>query len=714
MENLFKQAQNAGIALERRAASETVNVSSYDTSPDTGFYQQSKLNKGVDLSGAFKGLEKLVENEAEYRRTTDFVEGQLDAQTGKALDDNEGKWTTRGYKSFQKSSDINKFIGNTVGRMDEFAEQSPAAFQQYLKESFDEMAATEEDPFIQKQLSEMFTKSSDALIKQHTKAREELNKTRTINSARENVVNSLYASGGKVTDDVLKTIKQTKGALPTLEAYGVIADAAYVSMIENGQTGLYEHLEKGGYFDKLDTNTRATLIRTYESITKAKEEAATEANQQIYLANMIERGGLGNNAFITDKEKNDAVNAWLLAREPMYDMSEEGNRQRIADIIEMSVKNNYYSHPAAKSIQNMITNPVAFVEGKPVLRAESMDAFVAAWKAKKQLGKNGDAALATFMDEDTRLFLEQVNDATDYGVDAATPDQLRTAIMKVYDANNKRDEKKQEYATYLKSADYENGLKILDNKIKDMNGQGILGEFATFTRETVLPGVDIFGVQILPASPAKYRGLPVKNPEFVKNSYQRVLQTEIAHASNAEVAAKRAAYKVASRTHNVLGNYVEYNPVVRYESIQDQSGRVVQVPRTLGTLSQYFGLNPGDDDDDISEELADALLSSTDGKLNKTFKNNLKDMNISLNTERDTITFSFDYDSRNWKQKLSQMPAMDLFFSDAYIADAEMAENDRFYTELPVQLFRDYFSAKSKDLEQRMTKKGETLYGKEN
>lgn len=51
MENLFKQAQNAGISLEKQAARSEIGLGSI-SAPDMRYYQQGKDR--IDYSGAIK------------------------------------------------------------------------------------------------------------------------------------------------------------------------------------------------------------------------------------------------------------------------------------------------------------------------------------------------------------------------------------------------------------------------------------------------------------------------------------------------------------------------------------------------------------------------------------------------------------------------------------------------------------------------------------
>lgn len=660
MENLFKQAQNAGLALERKAASEEARVSSYDTSPDTAFYQQSKANKGIDLSGAFKGLEKLVEEEAQYQRDTEFVEGQLAAQTGKALEDNASKWTTRGYKSFKRSAEINQFAGNTIARMDEFAEQSPAAFQQYLSETFDEMSSTEEDPFIKEQMSKMFTNSSNALIKQHANAREEVNKAKTISNARENIVSNMYANGGVVNKDVLTAIEQTKKSLPDIEAYGVIADAAYVSMIENGQTGLYKHLDKQGYFDKLDTDTRSQLIRTYLSITKAKQAEADKVQKEQDYMQMVESGRI-NNPYLSDTDRNKAMDTYVNYLNSMYPMTQEGNEQLDAAIMEISVRNNYFNHAAAKGIKDRIENPVVYVDGKPTMRAESLSAYVSAYSMKNKLGDARGDKLRTFLSEDTLATLEQVNDELPRGIANSSEDELRTAIMRVYDANNLSDREKKELKSSMYGKAYNDGKNILADKVQKYNGQGFFSGAWAKVRGVVNKSADL-------------RALPARNPEDIEDAYQRAYMTEFKYSGSQESAARKAANKVAAKTHNILGNYVMYDTI-------DKSGKSV-------LLSEYFGMNPNDDDDDISEMLGSIILDNTEGKTNKLIRKHIDKLKVSLDQERGELNISFNYDARSEWNKLVEDPI------SLIIGEPKELEDAVFNATLSVESIRNFNIAK--------------------
>ena len=661
MENLFKQAQNAGIALERQAASREVSEGPFRGAADTSFYQQSEANNRLDLSGAFKGLEKLVEEEAQYQRDTEYVEGQLAAQTGKALDENESKWTTRGYKSFKRSTEINKFVGNTIARMDEFAEQSPAAFQQYLTETFDEMSATEDDPYIKKQMAKMFTNTSDALVKQHTKSREEVNKSKTINNARENIVSNLYANGGVVNKNVLTSIEQTKKALPELEAYGVIADAAYVAMIENGQTELYKHLDKQGYFDKLDTQTRASLARTYLSVTKAKQKAADKAKQEYSYIQMVESGRI-NNPNLSDSDRSNAMDAYVAYLNSVYPREQEGNEQLDAAIMEVSVRNNYFNHAAAKGIKDRLENPVVYVDGKPTMRAESLSAYVSAYSMKNKLNDARGDKLRTFLSEDTLAMLEQVNDELPRGIANSSKDELMTAIMRVYDANNLTDKEKQELKSSMYGKAYNDGKAKLADKVQEYNGQGMFSGIWAKVRS-------------IGNSYADFRALPARNPEDVEDAYQRAYMTEFKSSGSAESAARKAAHKVAAKTHNILGNYVIYDTINKH-------GKSV-------LLSEYFGMNPGDDDDDISEMLGGIILDNTEGKTNKLIKEHIDKLKLSLDQERGELNISFNYDARTDLQKITANPLKFIV-----TGEPEELEDAVFNATLKVESIRNYNIAK--------------------
>ena len=48
MENLFKQAQNAGISVEKQAARQDIGTGSYSTSPNTSYYERSKAEGRID------------------------------------------------------------------------------------------------------------------------------------------------------------------------------------------------------------------------------------------------------------------------------------------------------------------------------------------------------------------------------------------------------------------------------------------------------------------------------------------------------------------------------------------------------------------------------------------------------------------------------------------------------------------------------------------
>lgn len=660
MENLFKQAQNAGLALERKAASEEARVSSYDTSPDTAFYQQSAANKGIDLSGAFKGLEKLVEEEAQYQRETEFVEGQLAAQTGKALEDNASKWNTRGYKSFKRSAEINQFVGNTIARMDEFAEQSPAAFQQYLSETFDEMSATEEDPFIKEQMSKMFTDVSDSLIKHQSKSREEVNKIKTINKARENLVATLYANGGNINENVINVIDKTRNSLPELEAYGVVADSAYVAMIENGQTELYKYLESSGALEKLDTNTHSTLARTYLTVTKAKQAEADKVQKEQKYMQMVESGGI-NNPYISDTDRKKAMDTYVNYLRSMYPMTQEGNEQLDTAIMEISVRNNYFNHAAAKGIKDRLENPVVYVDGKPTMRAESLSAYVSAYSMKNKLGDSRGDKLRTFLSEDTLATLEQVNDELPRGIANSSEDELRTAIMRVYDSNNLSDREKKELKSSMYGKAYNDGKSKLADKVREYNGQDLWdGMWAK--------------VRSIGNNYANFRALPARNPEDVEDEYQRAYMTEFKYSGSHESAARKAAYKVAAKTHNILGNYVMYNTISK--------------DKKSVLLSEYFGMNPGDDDDDISEMLGGIILDNTEGKTKKLIKDNIDKLKIHLDQERGELNISFNYDARSSLQKMRDDPVA--FF----LGEPEELDDAVFNATLTVESIRNYNIAK--------------------
>lgn len=662
MENLFKQAQDAGISLEKKAARAEIGLGSI-SAPDMRYYQQGKDR--IDYSGALKGLEKLVENEAEYQRNTDFVEGQLAAQTGEALDDNASKWTKRGYSSFKLSTEVNNLTSGIIAKMDEYAEQSPEAFQQFLKESYDELAAKEEDPYLQDQLAKMFTNSSKGLIKQHTVAREQVNQQKTINYARENVVSALRANGGVVNKEVLKTIEQTKAALPDVVAYGVIADSAYTAMLSNGDTGLYEHLEKEGYFSKLDTSTRNQLTSMYKRVTKAKEAAAKEAMVEMNTVSFVEQGGLTDERISTsDKEK--MFKTWINSRKGQYPLTTEGKEQQMADIMEMSVRNNFFSHEAAKNIKNYITQPTTFVEGKPAFRTEAASAYAAIYTLKERLGDNADYALRTFLDEETLATIDQVNEETDNGILSASPDELRAAIMRVNAANNAPAEKQKAYQDYVASDEYKEAEKLVNDKIQDKFGQGLFSSIGASIRSNF-------------SKPAQYRGLPAKNPDIVTDAFQRAIRTEMISTKDPKIAAKRAAFTVSNKTHNILGNYVIYDPVKANNSI-------VSFP-------QYFGLNPGDDDDDVSEAIGEVLLDCTEGNVRSALSKNLPNADITLDTDNDTMRIVFDYDARSAYQALWAQSWNPLASTEEK-EEAEIAENASFDVTIPVSSIREYFIEK--------------------
>lgn len=679
MENLFKQAQDAGISLEKKAARAEIGLGSI-SAPDMRYYQQGKDR--IDYSGALKGLEKLVENEAEYQRNTDFVEGQLAAQTGEALDDNASKWTKRGYSSFKLSTEVNNLTSGIIAKMDEYAEQSPEAFQQFLKESYDELAAKEEDPYLQDQLAKMFTNSSKGLIKQHTVAREQVNQQKTINYARENVVSALRANGGVVNKEVLKTIEQTKAALPDVVAYGVIADSAYTAMLSNGDTGLYEHLEKEGYFSKLDTSTRNQLTSMYKRVTKAKEAAAKEAMVEMNTVSFVEQGGLTDERIATsDKEK--MFKTWINSRKGQYPLTTEGKEQQMADIMEMSVRNNFFSHEAAKNIKNYITQPTTFVEGKPAFRTEAASAYAAIYTLKERLGDNADYALRTFLDEETLATIDQVNEETDNGILSASPDELRAAIMRVNAANNAPAEKQKAYQDYVASDEYKEAEKFVNDKIQDKFGQGLFSRAVTGVRvaNDYLSPVSAFSREVLGniTDTAELRGIKAKNPEVVTDAFQRAIRTEMISTKDPKIAAKRAAYIVANRTHNVLGNYMIYDPV--------------KVDDSIVSFPQYFGLNPGDSDDDVSEAIGNVLLDCTEGDVHKSLRKNLLDAELTLDTENDTLRIVYDYDARTLSQKLFHKTWNPLA-TEEEIKDSETAENALFDVTIPVASIREYLIEK--------------------
>nr|DAP57920.1 MAG TPA: Tail associated lysozyme [Caudoviricetes sp.] len=679
MENLFKQAQNAGISVEKQAARAEIGLGSI-SAPDMRYYEKGKDR--IDYSGAVKGLEKLVENEAEYQRETDFVEGQLAAQTGEAIDENASKWTKRGYSTFKLSAEVNKLNSGIISKMDEYAEKSPEEFQQLLKESYEELASKVEDPFLKKQLSKMFTHSSSGLIKQHTVSREQINQQKTINYARENVVSSLRANGGVVNKEVLRTIEQTKAALPDVVAYGVIADSAYTAMLSNGDTGLYEHLDKEGYFSKLDANTRNQLTSMYKRVTKAKEEAAKEAIAEINAVNFVEQGGLNDERLSTsDKEK--MFKTWINSRKGQYPITAEGKEQQMADIMEMSVRNNFYSHEAAKNIKNYITQPTTFVEGKPAFRTESASAYAAIYTLKERLGANAEYALRTFLDEETLATIDQVNEETDNGILSASPDELRAAIMRVNAANNAPAEKQKAYQDYVASDEYKEAEKFINDKIQDKFGDGLFGRAYTSLRvaNDYLSPVAAFSRKVLGniTDTAELRGVKAKNPEVVTDAFQRALKTEMISTKDPKIAAKRAAYTVANRTHNILGNYMIYDPL--------------KVDNSIVSFPQYFGLNPGDSDDDVSEAIGTVLLDCTEGDVHKSLRKNLLDAEITLDTDNDTLRIVYDYDARSLSQKLFSR-SWNPFATDDEIQDAESAENASFDVTIPVSSIREYFIEK--------------------
>lgn len=663
MENLFKQAQNAGISVEKQAARQDIGTGSYSTSPNTSYYERSKAEGRINLTGAFKGLETLVEKAAETKRNEDFVDGQLSAQQGEALDENASRWTARGYKSFKASSTVNQFVGNILSRMDEFAEQSPEAFKQYLSESFAEMSATEEDPYIKSQLAKMFTNSSKTLLQNHIKSREDINRAKTINNARENIVTKLYANGGFVSKDVINELKKTQAALPELEAYGIIADASYVAMIENGQTGLYEHLEKEGFFNKLDTDTRSSLIRTYKAVTKAKQKEAEDANKEQMYINLVRTGQI-NNPYLSDSDRNKAFDMFVSALKSdtdTYPMTQEGNEALDAAIMEASVRNNYFNHAAARGIRERLENPVVYIEGKPTMRAESLSAYVSAYSMKEKLKDVRGDKLRTFLGEDTLAILEQVNDELPRGITHSSEADLRTAIMRVYDANNlsEKDTKKLTASMYTKA--YNDGKRKLSDKVRQYNGQGLVDKYWAKARSVVNNYADL-------------RGLPLRNIDEVEDAYQRAYKTEYKRAGSEESAARIAANKVAAKTHNILGNAIVYDTINR-------DGKSV-------LLSEYFGMNPRDDDDDISEMLGRIIIDNTEGKTQKLLKQNIDSLRVSLNQERDEITLSFNYDARSSWQRLVDDPVGFLITGDDELDDAE------FNVTLPVKSIRDFNIAK--------------------
>lgn len=648
-ENLFKKAQQTGIAFERKEAQEDIKQPTYDTTIAASAWARSQSNKDIDYTQALNGLSRIVAKEQAIQQDEDFVKGTLDAQTGKAIEDNASKWTKRGYESFKQASEVQKIAATTSANMDTFAEMSSQEFKEYLQGSYDTIASTVTDPFMKEQLAKQYTSATQKLTTAHVKAQEEVNREKTVNYARENIVSSLAASKGVVDKTVLNEIAKTKGALPARIAAATIGDAAYTSMIAEGNTGLYVHLEKTGFFNELDSKTRDQLTRTYLSVTKANQQAASDIQNDTFLLNALNDGSI-NSAEFTKKDRNKAFDIFLKSvneNKKDFPDTEDGRNKQTAAIIEQAVRNNYYSAPAAKYVGNLIENPIRYVDGKPVVDARSVGAYRALAIKTKELGDNRDVAFSKFMDDKALAIFDTLNDSLSGGILGASNEDLYAGLAETTSLLNKSrsEDGKKVLSTSYKEGAYLNGKENLAAKIEQMTGQSVpsavWGDVRTFLSRDMGQ-----------LKPNDIRDIPIQDTSEVEDAYTRLFNTyRMREGKTDEAAAKLAASTIARKTYNILGTAIVYEE-------KRPNGSVVPLP-------MLFGLSPSNSAQDVSENLGKMLekrlefkgLTKQESK--KAIRNNIANLNVKLDPDKDTITISSDVDKRNvWQKIKSDMVPM--------------------------------------------------------